>query len=895
MEKRLIVPPADHSAILKEFKISCLELPLFWQSGKPRNSQGWILHITVLPWQVTGMLKRVIPELKSGKYSFKVVKSKLIHLDINNGFYGNEKIGKALTIYLDDKEKGMTLIPALIELISSFEGPSVLTDFQLGKNLFLRYGAFIDNPHTDDFGRSVNIIQDGFGKQYPDEYTVPPKLPPGIVNPYSQWIKSPPRSEKPTSLGGRFFPWSILQAHIRGNVYKGVYFNRFFLPNWCVVKEGRIGMLADDKGRDVRDRLKWQSQMIKRLGGLVRVPALLEEFSEEDREYMAIEYIKSRSLAETCSSILDQQPWWVLAEEGRVRLSGLIRQMIGMIGTLHRNGYLHRDINGNNFLVDRKALLHLIDLELVYEVREDLPRPPFGKGTRGFISPAQAEDAHPVAEDDIYSVGATVAYLLSGLEPLLLIGDDKPSVQRRLDLLLGDPAIVRLVAEATDPVPSNRPLLETIENSLNLDSGKVGNKPAGRADLVPPATGEVVEVVGRLLQTLAGGRMAENRHWYSLLDTGDTGTKNSYGNKTLQAGLYRGLAGVVYACARSYRLGLANRRLQDRVNSAIHYLRDLTEPNKGLPPGLHSGTFGLALAFAEAIRAGMLSGGAHNEVTVTGSRFRPNNLSDMLNGMAGDGLAIFATLDWGSRERSYQRLDEIAKSLTSLQARDGSWPTLTSAQGKPESIQGFGSGTAGIVYFLLEHGIRCNGNSSLEAAQKGLAWLIGKRVRDRGGMTWAVSDKNRERKLGWQAGTAGIALAFLKAYEITGEEKWKAIGTSALRGMPRWLVMGDYSQATGLCGIGEAYLEALRITNDQEWWDRAGWIARFLIDMRFDQGDESWWLVGNLRFPTADLMVGNSGILHFLLRYAFPGQLSFPMLPDSAKGTLAQQKLTSHV
>jgi lantibiotic modifying enzyme len=162
-------------------------------------------------------------------------------------------------------------------------------------------------------------------------------------------------------------------------------------------------------------------------------------------------------------------------------------------------------------------------------------------------------------------------------------------------------------------------------------------------------------------------------------------------------------------------------------------------------------------------------------------------------------------------------------------------------------------------------------------------------------MAWSVSDKNHERELGWQSGTAGIALAFLRAYEITGEVKWRDIGTSALRGIPRWLVMTDYSQATGLSGIGEVYLEALRITGHSEWRDKADWIARFLIDMRFDHGDESWWLVGNLRFPTADLMVGNSGILHFLLRYAFPGQLSYPMLPDILDTAADPRKLPSHV
>src|ERR1700722_9195818 len=160
MEKHMIAQPQDYSLLLKEFKLNPRTSPLYWHCGYPGTAQGWIIHISILPHQLANFLKKALPELRDSKLPFKVIKSKGHLIDINNGHYGAERIGKAVTIYTDNEVAGQSLVPNLIALASAFEGPYVLTDFPLGGNVYTRYGAFVDNPRIDDFGRSVNLIRD---------------------------------------------------------------------------------------------------------------------------------------------------------------------------------------------------------------------------------------------------------------------------------------------------------------------------------------------------------------------------------------------------------------------------------------------------------------------------------------------------------------------------------------------------------------------------------------------------------------------------------------------------------------------------------------------------------------------------------------------------------------
>jgi hypothetical protein len=100
-----------------------------------------------------------------------------------------------------------------------------------------------------------------------------------------------------------------------------------------------------------------------------------------------------------------------------------------------------------------------------------------------------------------------------------------------------------------------------------------------------------------------------------------------------------------------------------------------------------------------------------------------------------------------------------------------------------------------------------------------------------------------------------------------------------LRNYPFQNVSGDLTLGTGLAGNGEVFLEAARIFGNGEWQARADWIAQFLVQyFKRDRDGERYWQANGKVYPTANLIAGNCGVIHFLLRYFKPGVLSHPLL-----------------
>ncbi|MEB3218846.1 MAG: lanthionine synthetase LanC family protein, partial [Nostocales cyanobacterium 94392] len=111
------------------------------------------------------------------------------------------------------------------------------------------------------------------------------------------------------------------------------------------------------------------------------------------------------------------------------------------------------------------------------------------------------------------------------------------------------------------------------------------------------------------------------------------------------------------------------------------------------------------------------------------------------------------------------------------------------------------------------------------------------------------------------------------------------IASHALRIHPVDMRYRNLSQCHGLTGLGEIYLEAARVLGDDEWLERANNIANTTLNLyrQTDSGSITW-LVENFHQPTADLMVGSAGVIHFLLRLCFREKnISFPLLLDGKR------------
>ncbi len=107
-----------------------------------------------------------------------------------------------------------------------------------------------------------------------------------------------------------------------------------------------------------------------------------------------------------------------------------VRQAAIGLQHAHERGMVHRDIKPHNLMVTANGTVKILDFGLaslspettansdVVEARSDLTAAGAIMGTPDFISPEQAEDARRAdIRSDIYSLGATLYYLLSGRVP----------------------------------------------------------------------------------------------------------------------------------------------------------------------------------------------------------------------------------------------------------------------------------------------------------------------------------------------------------------------------------------------------------------------------------------------------------------------------------------------
>ncbi|WP_414621908.1 protein kinase domain-containing protein [Calothrix sp. CCY 0018] len=188
----------------------------------------------------------------------------------------------------------------------------------------------------------------------------------------------------------------------------------------CVIKQLRPIQDNQQVYQLVRERFGREAAILEELGdGSSQIPRLYAYFSENGQFYLVQEYIEAKTLTQ----MLQEQG---LMDENSVK--HILISILPVLDYIHSKGIVHRDIKPENILIDINAQPILIDFGAVKETLGTIMTPSGNAtksiviGTPGFMATEQSV-GRPMFASDIYSLGLTAIYLLTGKMPQELITD----------------------------------------------------------------------------------------------------------------------------------------------------------------------------------------------------------------------------------------------------------------------------------------------------------------------------------------------------------------------------------------------------------------------------------------------------------------------------------------
>ena len=876
-------PIEDYSEILDKYGLSYSRVGFHLQVGEIIGVQGWILHISVVRSEIVALLDLLIPVLISRKVAFKIVKDKDTAKTLLDGDFGASLVGKVISLYPASSEDAIELANVCVMLCTPFKGPGIITDVHLGGNVYTRYGSFNPIMLSDAAGKEDRYIYDAAGNLVPDIYTVPFAMPAGVEWPFGSFASPLPVPRK--KIFHEIYKLvSLLKSDSKGDVIKALYLRHYLFVHWCVIKQGRKNMWSDDYGRDITDRLLWQRDLHVKLSGLVPLPKIVDLFVEEGDTHLAMEYIKGVSLYKYITDLNDTCcAWEELPNRKRITIVDFLLTLCEVIGAMHDNGYVHRDVTPVNFMVDKKKKLFLIDIELAYSLTENQPSPPFEFGTYGFMSPEQMLMSQPTIKEDIYGLGATFSTLITGLPPSVFTVGNRDLLRDNLLFFIRDQSMVEMIVACLEHDPADRPdtqyiyktllgyrytLSESVRNKEEVTADKKIDKNKLRFVIEESITGLV------LAPTLIHKDL-----WQSRLSSADNIPESQRKGFGKSGGLYEGITGVLYFLGKAKRAGFDTESCRMAYDKGWDYIKTTYLNEVGsMPPGLYGGAAGMALALISGMDAGLLPNNEENRLYLQQCLTLDPVALDVKTGAAGQGIVLLQAGQYLDEAILQQSLQKCLTFIYQQQQKEGYWVTIGASETKQSPAASLAFGNTGITWFLLEYASRYKDNEALTAAMHSLTVLT--KLSDE--LDRLLTGKGYRQIIDnaqtWD-GISGLVLCFLKGFELFRDEKYKHYAERLLSHYPEKLVHENFNQDVGLAGVGELYLEMYRVLKEERWRRRADWIAQSLVHtVKAENGGGYHWIINNAGHPTADFMTGSSGIIHFLIRYHDPEVLNYRLL-----------------
>ncbi len=194
-----------------------------------------------------------------------------------------------------------------------------------------------------------------------------------------------------------------------------------FLPSRrkCVIKRFAYSSESPETYKLILDRFEREATVLEKLSeSHDQIPNLLAHFSENGQFYQVQEWVKGETVA---AAVASNGPF----NEGEVK--DLLKSILTVLEYVHSHSIIHRDIKPENIVLrDGDSKPFLIDFGAVKEAVGTMVDP-FGNpsttiivGTQGYMPPEQVA-GRPLYASDLYCLGLTAIYMLTGKRPQELI------------------------------------------------------------------------------------------------------------------------------------------------------------------------------------------------------------------------------------------------------------------------------------------------------------------------------------------------------------------------------------------------------------------------------------------------------------------------------------------
>lgn len=183
----------------------------------------------------------------------------------------------------------------------------------------------------------------------------------------------------------------------------------------CVLKQLKPMVKQPKTPSWMKERFRREAAILEELGNNCdRIPQLYAYFSEDDKFYLVQEWIEGLTL---------DQYWSQEGNLHRDEVRQILLQILPVLEYVHSRRIIHRDIKPENIILRQgDKLPFLIDFGAVKEAIATQVNQDTGStfsasiGTPGYMSSEQAA-GRPIYSSDLYSLGLTAIFLLTGKSP----------------------------------------------------------------------------------------------------------------------------------------------------------------------------------------------------------------------------------------------------------------------------------------------------------------------------------------------------------------------------------------------------------------------------------------------------------------------------------------------